>query len=93
MGKKGVPQVLVRSVMSLYDGARTRVREDSELKEEFEVKVKVAPRICAFLFAVVVDVVTEIARDGALSELLSAEDLGLMSETFEGLKNMFPKWY
>ena len=37
--KKEIPEVLVSSVMSLYDGAKTRVRVDSELSEEFEVKV------------------------------------------------------
>ena len=35
MRKKGIPEVLVRSVVSLYEGARTRVRVDSELSEEF----------------------------------------------------------
>ena len=35
----GIPEVLVRSVMSLYEGAKTRVRVDSELSEEFEVNV------------------------------------------------------
>ena len=39
MRKKGIPDVLVRSVRSLYEGAKTRVRMDSELFEEFEVKV------------------------------------------------------
>ena len=37
--KKGIPVVLVRSVMSLYEGARTRVRVDSEMSEEFEVNL------------------------------------------------------
>ena len=31
--KKDIQEVLVRSVMSLYDGARTMVRVDSELSE------------------------------------------------------------
>ena len=44
-----------------------------------------------FLFAVVADV-TEMARHGALSELLYADDLGLKSETIKGLRNMFLKW-
>ena len=39
LGKKGMPVVLVRSVMSLYKGAKPRFRVDSELSEEFEVKV------------------------------------------------------
>ena len=45
-----------------------------------------------FLFALVVDVVAEFAREGALSELLYADDLVLMSETMEGVMNMFLKW-
>ena len=45
-----------------------------------------------FLFALVVDVVTEFAREGAISELLYADDLVLMSETIEGLKDKFLKW-
>ena len=40
-----------------------------------------------FFFAVIVDVVTEFAREGALSELLHADDLVLISETIEGLKD------
>ena len=35
MRKKGITEVLVRSVMSLYE----KQRQDSELTEEFEVKV------------------------------------------------------
>ena len=35
--KKEMPDDLVRSAMSLYDRAKTRVRVDSELSEEFEV--------------------------------------------------------
>ena len=45
--------------------------------------------LSTFLLAVVVDVVTELAREDALSELLHADDLVLMSETIEGLRNKF----
>ena len=50
--------------MSLYKGAKTRVRVDSELSEEFEVKVGIhqGSALPSFLFAAVVDVVTEFAR-------------------------------
>ena len=37
--KNEIREVLVRSVMSLSDGAKTRVRVDSELSEEFGVTV------------------------------------------------------
>ena len=40
----------------------------------------------------VVDVVTELAREGMLSELLYADDLVPMSETIEGLRNKFINW-
>ena len=39
MRKKGIPEILVRSVMNLYEGAETRVRVDSQLSEKFEAKV------------------------------------------------------
>ena len=40
----------------------------------------------------VVDVVTEFAREGVLSELLYADDLFVMSVTMGGLRNTFLKW-
>ena len=69
MRKNGIPEVLIRSVMSLYDGVKTRVRVDSELSEEFEVKVGMyqGSVLSPFLFAVVVDVAKEFARKGVLS--------------------------
>ena len=74
--EKGIPEVLVRSVMCLYEGEKIRVNVDSELSEEFEVKVGMhqGSVLSLFLSAVVVDVVTEFARDGALSELLYSND-------------------
>ena len=44
-----------------------------------------------FIFAVVVDVVTEFDRECVLSELLYVDDLVLMSETIEGLRRKFIK--
>ena len=38
MALNGILEVWVSSVMSLYEGAKTRFRVDSELSEEFEVK-------------------------------------------------------
>ena len=48
---KGIPNVFVRSVMSLQEGAKTKVIVDSELSEEIEVKVEDAPRIYAVTFS------------------------------------------
>ena len=67
MRKKEIPAVLFRSVMSLYDGAKTRVRVDCELSEQVEVKMgkHQGSMLSPFLLAVVVDVVTDIATGSA----------------------------
>ena len=66
---------------------------DSELSEELEVNVGMhqGSVLSPFPSAVVLDVVTGFPREGALSELLYADDLVLMSETIEGLRNKFLK--
>ena len=91
MRKKGLSEVIVRAVMSLYDGAKTRVRVGSAYSEEFEVKVGVHQEsvLSPLLFAIVVDVITENAKRGVVNELLYADDLVLMSEDMEDLKKRF----
>ena len=41
MRKKGLPEAIVRAVKSLYHGAKTKVRNGSELSQEFLVQVGV----------------------------------------------------
>ena len=59
MRKKCLFEVMVQAVMSLYDGAKIRVRVGSAYSEEFEVKVGVNQGfvLSPLLFAIVVDVV------------------------------------
>ena len=63
--KKEIPVVWGKSVMSLYEGAKTRVRVDSELSEEVDVKVGMhqGSVMSPFCYAVVENVVTEFARE------------------------------
>ena len=72
MRKKGIPEVMVRAVMSLYEGAKTRVRVGLELSVEFEVKVGVhlGSVLSPLVFSIVVDLVTENVRNGLMSEML-----------------------
>ena len=60
---------------------------DSELSEELEANVWIhqGSVLSISLSSVVVNVVTELACEGVLSELLYAEDLILMTETIMGL--------
>ena len=82
MRKKGLSEVMIRAVIGLYDGAKTRVRVEPACSEEFKVEGSV---LSPLLFAIVVDVITENAR-GVVNELPYADDLVLMSETMEDLK-------
>ena len=91
--KKSLPEVLVKAIMSLYEGSRTKVRVGLCLSEEFEVRVGVhqGSVISPLIFAIVVDAVTEQARKGILNEILYADDLMLMSENLEDLKERLQK--
>ena len=94
MRKKGPSEIMVRAVMSLYDGAKTRVRVGCAYSEEFEVKVGVRQGsvLSPLLFAIVVDVITENARSGVVNELLYADELVIMSKDMEDLKDRFWNW-
>ena len=80
--------------MSLYGGAKTRVRVGSAYSEEFKVKVGVHQRsvLSPLLFATVVDVIAEKVIRGVVNELLYADDLFLMSENMKDLKEKFLNW-
>ena len=94
MRKRGLPEMTVLAMKSLYEGARTLIRVASQLSEECCVKVGVhqGSVLSPLVFAIVVDVVTESVRAGLMSEILYADDLVLMSETMEGLREKFQKW-
>ena len=76
--------------MSLYEGSKTKVNVGSDISENFDVVVGVhqGSALSPLLFAIVVDFVTENAREG----ILYADDLVLTSETMKGLKKRFLKW-
>ena len=69
--RKGVLEIPVRTVMSLHKGARTRVWVGSALSEELEVKLwgHQESVLSPLLFTLVVDVVTDSARNGQLLEI------------------------
>ena len=46
MRKKGLSEVIVRAVMSLYDGAKTRVRVGSAYSQEFKAKLVYVKDLC-----------------------------------------------
>ena len=88
MRKRGIPDVMVRAVTSLYESAKTRVGVGLELFEEFEVKVGVhqGSVLLTLVVAIVVDVLIESVRNGLMSKVLYSNDLVLTSEMTEGLR-------
>ena len=92
--KRGIPEAMVRPVMSLYEGAKTRVRVGLELSEVFVVKVSVhqGSAFSLLLSAIMVDMITKSVRNGLMGEMLYADDLLLTSEMMEGLREKFWKW-
>ena len=94
MRKKGLPEAIVRAVMNLYHGAKMKVQMRSELSEEFSVQVGVhqGSVLSPPLFAIAVNVILENAREELMNEILYADDLIIMSESIENLKEKFLKW-
>ena len=78
--------MLVRSAISKHEEANTSARVDSELSEELNVKVRMRQGsvLPPFLSAAVVDVITELAREGVFNKLLYADYLVMSSETIKG---------
>ena len=94
MGKKGLPEIPVKVVMSLYEGAETKVKVGSGLSKKFSVKVVIhqGSVLSPLLFAMVIDEVMENARKGWMKQIFYADDLVLMGETMEELRENFDEW-
>ena len=73
---------------------KTKVRVGSESSEEFLVQVGVHQEsvLSSLLLAIAVDIISENARERLMNHILYADDLVLMSESIENLKEKFLKW-
>ena len=93
--KKGLAEVLVQAVMSLYEGSRTKVRVGSGTSDEFGVRVGVhqGSVLSPLIFAIAVVVVTERAKEGLIIKLNFVRRWSeLMSENLEDLRERFQRW-
>ena len=79
---------MVQAVMSLHEGSSTKVRVGSGTSEEFGVHVGLhqGAVLSPLIFAIVVDVVTDHAREGLLNEILRVDDLVPMSKSLDDLR-------
>ena len=92
--KKGVEERMVKMVMEMYRGAKTRVRIGSTLSDGFDVDVGVhqGSILSPFLFISVMDVVCGSVMEGLLFEILYADDLVLMAEDMSELQTKYNNW-
>ena len=81
-------------IKTIYRGARTVVRTRSGKTEAFEIKVGLhqGSALSPFLFAVVMDVLSEDVRRDMLWDLLFADDLVITAETEEQLQERYRAW-
>ena len=71
----------------MYVGARSRTRVNSSFSEEFEVKVGVHQgSVLSPLVLIIVLEALSLFRAGCPWEMLYADDLVILTETFEGLR-------
>jgi len=92
--KAGVDEWLVRTVMTMYEGAKTLIRCESGDSESFEVKVGLhqGSILSPLLFVVVMEIVTRGFRVGLPWELLYADDLVLMAKNIGELRDKILRW-
>ena len=93
MRKLGVEEWAVRVVQSMYIGAKSRVRINNELSDEFGVNVGVhqGSVLSPLLFILVLKALSREFRTGVPWELY-ADDLVLISESLDDCISKFEKW-
>ena len=89
-----VEEWLVQTVMAMYERARTVVRTKQGYSTEFEVKVGVhqGSVLSPLLFVAVMEVVTWGVKEGLPWELLYADDLVLVAQSKEELREKVLRW-
>jgi Reverse transcriptase (RNA-dependent DNA polymerase) len=90
----GVEEWLVNTILYMYNGAQTSVRTGDGLGEWFEVLVglRQGSALSPLLFIIVMDIVSKEIKEGLPWELLNADDLVLMAQSENDIKEKLRKW-
>ena len=77
---------MMKAVMSLHKEETAKIKVGSGCSEEFPVKVGLhqGSVLTLFLFATVIDVITEV-RKGLFHDILYADNLVFMSDSIESI--------
>ena len=91
--RKGVVECYVNAVMKMYKEVLSQVKVEGEDSKEFAARVGISQGsiLLPFVFAVVMDVVTEEVAEEECA-LMYADDLELICETKEEARQRFVAW-
>ena len=92
--RQGVPERLIRLVMMLYNGSKSRIRVAGGLSDVFEIGVGVhqGSVLSPLLFIIIMEEATKSCASGGPWELLYADDLVLTAESKSELEQKFRAW-
>jgi hypothetical protein len=92
--KLGVDEWIVSVIKAMYEDATTSVRVNGRESKGFRVKVGVhqGSVLSPLLFIIVLEALSREFRAGLPMELLYADDLVVMADTMEGLKERIETW-
>ena len=84
----------INIIKDMYDGATTTVRSAAGLTEEFKVSVELhqGSALSLFLFAIIIDRLTEDIRRDAPSDMLFADDIVLSRQNHRELEEDLEIW-
>ena len=94
MRKSGVAERYVRIVQDMYENSTTAVRCSVGLSESFRVKVGLhqGSALSPFLFAMVMDRLTDEIREESPWTMMFADDIVICSETRQEVETKLERW-
>ena len=92
--KSGIQETYVKVVQDMYNGSLTAVRSAVGMTKEFSVKVGLhqGSALSPFLFAIVMDRLTDDVRKVSPWNMLFADDVVLCSEIRKEVQTTLEKW-
>ena len=89
MRKRYIPEVYIRLVQDMYQGATTCMKSERGTSEHFEVGIgpHQGSALSPFLFIMLIDTISQYLRNELPWELLYADDLAIIDVTSTDAKN------